>query len=363
MPPIDALPTPTLLLDLDKLENNIASMAATCERLGVALRPHIKTHKSPRIARMQSDAGARGITVATLYEARQFAEAGFEDITWAFPVPLSRIDQAVDLSRQITLRLVVDSAEAIEALQSTSASVGVFLKIDCGYHRAGVDPAEPEAFELAQRIEDSGTLRFQGILTHSGQAYCAHGRAELASIAELERSLMADFAERLRSQGIEVPTVSVGSTPAMSAVESLEGVDEARPGNYVFYDGTQAELGSCNVADCAVTVLTSIVSSGRSHSILDAGALALSKDPGCSDIHRPNFGCGFHHYESGTLDPRLRVFSLSQEHGWLTGSHAVGTRIRLLPQHSCMTVAQFDEYVVVRGDEVVDRWAILRGRD
>ncbi|MCP4204759.1 MAG: DSD1 family PLP-dependent enzyme [bacterium] len=362
-PNLADLATPALLLDLDKLEANIATMAEKCQRLGVALRPHIKTHKSPRIARMQLESGAQGITVATLFEAERFAEAGFDDITWAFPIPLSRVRQAVELSRKITLRLLVDSAEAIDALEQADAALRVLLKIDCGFHRAGVDPESGQALALAARIASSDRLVFDGILTHSGQAYRATGQDQLARIAEHERQVMATFAKRLGGQGIEVPTISVGSTPAMSAVENLEGVDEARPGNYVFFDGMQAQIGSCRIANCALTVLTSVVSSGHEHAILDAGALALSKDAGHSDLNRPSFGCGFLDYDAGSLDPNLKVFALSQEHGWITGSHPVGKRVRLLPQHSCLTAAQFDEYTVVRGDEVVDHWPILRGRN
>ncbi|MFQ5525958.1 MAG: alanine racemase [Thermoanaerobaculia bacterium] len=363
MPTIDDLPTPALVLDLDKLENNIATMASKCELLGVALRPHIKTHKCVEIGRIQIAHGARGITVATLYEAKRFAEAGFDDITWAFPIPLSRIEEAVDLGERITLRVIVDSERAIDELERRSATLDVLLKIDCGYHRAGVEPSDPLAASLARRLAESPSLRFDGLLTHSGQAYSACGSDELAQIAELERRIMAEFAGELRAEGIDVPTVSVGSTPAMSAVLTLDGVNEARPGNYVFFDHMQTRIGSCRVADCALTIVASAVSAGRNHTILDAGALALSKDSGRSDVSRPNFGCGFHSYENAALDPRLRVVSLSQEHGWLTGSHAVGTRFRILPQHSCMTAALFDEYVVVRGEEVVDRWPILRGRD
>jgi D-serine deaminase-like pyridoxal phosphate-dependent protein len=357
------LPTPALLLDLDKLEVNIANMAEKCHRLDVALRPHVKTHKSPRIARMQAERGANGITVATLYEAKRFAEEGFTDITWAFPIPLSRVREAVELSRKTTLRLLADSTEAIAALEQTREPLRVLLKIDCGYHRAGVDPASSEALDLAIHIAKSDTLSFGGILTHSGQAYDAHGAKELARVAEHERKVMTTFAGRLRAESIAVPAVSVGSTPAMSAVENLEGIDEARPGNYVFYDGMQTEIGSCAIADCALTVLTSVVSRGAEHSILDAGALALSKDVDHSSASRPTFGCGFLDYGAGTLDPNLNVFSLSQEHGWLSGSHPVGSRIRLLPRHSCLTASQFDAYTVVRGTEVVDRWPILRGRD
>lgn len=362
-PPLAELPTPALLLDLDKLEANLDRMAAKCKRLDVTLRPHIKTHKSPHVARMQAQRGARGITVSTLCEARNFAEAGFDDITWAFPIPLNRIDDAAELGQNLTLRLLVDSAEAIHALELAGGPSRALLKVDCGYHRAGVDPTSAKAMQLAQRIASSDNLVFDGILTHSGQAYDAVGSSELARVAEHERQVMVAFAERLRERGIEVPTVSIGSTPAMSAVESLTGVSEARPGNYAFFDGMQVEIGSCAVSDCALTVLSSIVSSSAEHSIIDAGALALSKDPGHSSLKPPSFGCGYLDYTGGSLDPKLNVFALSQEHGWLSGCHAVGSRLRLLPRHSCLTAAHFDEYIVVRGEEVLDRWPILRGRD
>ena len=366
-PRLADLPTPVLLLDLDRLESNLDRMAARCKRLGVALRPHVKTHKSPRIGRLQAQRGARGVTVATLFEAQRFAEAGFHDITWAFPIPLTRIREAIELSHEITLRMLVDSAEAIDALEQANESLRrprrTLLKIDCGYHRAGVEPESTEALELAARIARSSKLDFDGILTHSGQAYDTVGSDQLARVAEHERRVMVAFADRLREQGIEVPTISVGSTPAMSAVETLDGVTEARPGNYAFFDGMQVDIGSCQVSDCALTVLSSVVSSNPEHSILDAGALALSKDTGHTGVNRPSFGFGFLDYGAGTLDPNLDVFSLSQEHGWITGSHPVGTQIRILPRHSCLTAAQFDDYTVVRGDEVVDRWPILRGRD
>ena len=357
------LPTPSLLLDLDRLEANLDHMARKCRRLGVALRPHVKTHKSPAIARLQAERGARGITVATLHEARRFAEAGFDDITWAFPIPLTRVDEAAELSRAITLRLVVDSPEAIGALEGTGAPLRVLLKIDCGYHRAGLDPESDRVVELAERIKQSRSLSFEGILTHSGQAYSAVGPSELAGVAEVERRVMCALAERLAARGLEVPTISVGSTPAMSAVENLDGVTEARPGNYAFFDGMQVALGSCTAGDCALTVLASVVSSRAGHSIIDAGALALSKDADHSRSGQARYARGFLDYEAGALDPRLQVFALSQEHGWLTGRHSVGGRLRLLPHHSCLTAAHFDEYVVVRGQEVVDRWPILRGRD
>ena len=358
------LPTPVLLLDLDVLERNLRRMSERAAALGVALRPHVKTHKSIEIAQLQRSMGTSGITVSTLYEARVFAEHGFDDVTWAFPVILTRLEEVRELASRITLRLVVDSSEAIDALEGLGAALHVWLKVDCGYHRAGVDPESPRAVELARRLAGSPTLTFDGLLTHSGHAYHGHSREEIAVIAEQERAVMTGFAARLREQGIEVPGVSVGSTPALSAAARLDGATEIRPGNYCFHDFTQVAIGTCGVRDCAVTVLASVVSCrpGDGRSVIDAGALALSKDLGPERPERPTLGEVFADYDAGVLDGEARLLSLSQEHGILSVPCAVGSRLRVLPNHSCLTVAHFDDYAVVRGDEVVDRWKIWRGR-
>ena len=366
MPRLEDLPTPALLLDLDVLERNLERMAAKVRRLGVALRPHIKTHKCVEVGERQRALGVSGITVSTLHEARVFADQGFDDLTWAFPVILSRLDEVHELARRVTLRVVVDSPEALAALEATGESLHVWLKIDCGYHRAGADPEALETLDLARRLAGSRNLTFDGILTHSGHSY--HGpRERIEAVAEQERSVMAEFAQRLRDEGIEVPAVSVGSTPAMSVVERLDGVTEARPGNYAFYDFTQVALGSCGVRDCAVTVLASVVSArpGADRCVTDAGALVLSKDTGPDSVTWPGqstMGEVFEDYEAGLLSKDTRLVTLSQEHGTLSVRRPVGTKLRVLPNHSCLTVAQFDEYQVVRGGEVVDRWKIWRGR-
>jgi D-serine deaminase-like pyridoxal phosphate-dependent protein len=364
MDSIHDLPTPALLLDLDVLERNLHRMSERAAGLGVVLRPHVKTHKSLEVAGMQRDLGISGITVSTLYEARVFADHGFDDVTWAFPVILTRLKEVRELADRLTLRLVVDSPEAVGELEKLRIPLHVWLKVDCGYHRAGVDPESPLALELARRLAESPTLIFDGLLTHSGHAYDGRSREEIAAIAEQERRVMADLAEELRGEGIAVPAVSVGSTPALSVVERLDGVTEVRPGNYCFYDFTQATLGSCGVRDCAVTVLASVVSCrpGDGRSVVDAGALALSKDLGPDRPDRPSMGEVFADYEAGILDDEARLVSLSQEHGILSAARPVGSRVRILPNHSCLTVAQFDEYAVVRGERVVDRWRIWRGR-
>jgi D-serine deaminase-like pyridoxal phosphate-dependent protein len=364
MTTITQLPTPALLLDLDVLEANLRRMADHVGALGVALRPHVKTHKCVEVARLQRDGGARGITVSTLAEAQVFARHGFDDITWAMPVSLARLDEACELATQLRLRLVVDSREAIDALDRREHPFHVWLKVDSGYHRCGVDPHSAEAVELAHRLAHAQRLAFDGLLTHSGHAYQGRSRDEITAVAEEERRLMVELADRLRADGIPVEGVSVGSTPAMAVVERLDGVTEARPGNYAFYDYSQVVLGSCSLHDCALTVLASVISSqpGSNHAVVDAGALALSKDTGPADAPRPTMGEIFKDYTARTLRPDARVVTVTQEHGIVTAPLPVGTAVRILPNHSCLTAACFDEYHVVRGDEVVDRWHIWRAR-
>ncbi len=365
---LDELPTPALLLDLDRLEANLARMAERAAALGVRLRPHVKTHKCVEVARRQRELGAAGLTVSTLEEGRAFAAAGFDDLTWAFPVILGRLGEVRRLAERVRLGVVVDSEEAIAALEGEGARVRAWLKVDCGYGRAGVDPDSPEALALARRLAGSPRLRFAGLLTHSGHAYGVADRAGARRVAEEERRAVVGLAERLRGEGIEVPAVSLGSTPAMAAAERLDGATEARPGNYALYDGTQVALGTCAAADCALTVLASAVSRRADHAVVDAGALALSKDPGplhLGEAWRWGMGALYEdaeQYRAGRPSERLHVRSLSQEHGVVSAPLPLGARVRVLPNHSCLTVPCFDACWVVRGEEVVGRWKIHRER-
>lgn len=364
MTTIHDLPTPALVLDLDMLESNLDYMATRARDLGVALRPHIKTHKCIEIAQRQVQHGARGITVSTLAEAEAFADGGFDDILWAFPVIISRIPQARALAKRVRLGLVIDTLEAVAALREAGEKFEVHLKVDCGYHRAGVDPQSDYALEVARAIGAAPQLQFAGTVSHSGHAYTTAGRAAITDIAEEERSVAVAFAARLNGEGIDVPNISVGSTPAMVAAQSLEGVTEARPGNYALFDYSQAAMGSCTPKQCAATVVTSVVSApnGSDHAVVDAGALALSKDPGPGDPFEPSMGEVYSDYQAGLLHDDLRLVGLSQEHGKLNRRVAAGTRLRVLPNHSCLTVASFDEFHVARGDEIVDTWKVWRHR-
>lgn len=356
------LPTPALLLDLDVLERNLHRMQERADALGVRLRPHIKTHKCVEVARRQAELGATGLTVSTLEEAKVLAEHGFEDLTWAFPLVLSRLSEALELSERVRLGVTVDGEEAIEALERSGRPLRVWLEVDCGYGRTGVDPAGERVVSLARRLGGSRTLRLAGLLTHSGQAYHADSERRIEAIAEEERRTMTELAERLRGEGIDPGELSVGSTPAMSLARDLGGIDEARPGNYALYDYTQARLGSCAVEDCAATVLATVISSrpDRGRSVVDAGALALSKDLGPDEPG--HYGRLRSDPEEPALDPDGRVLSVSQEHGILSRALPVGARVRIVPNHSCLTVACHDAFVLVRGTEVRGIWKIWRDR-
>ncbi|HEV8509398.1 MAG TPA: alanine racemase [Gemmatimonadales bacterium] len=357
--------TPALLLYRDVMERNLTHMADRARRLGVSLRPHIKTHKCLELGRRQVAHRAQGITVSTLFEAEAFARGGFTDLTWAFPLDGTHVPHVKRIAGAgATPRVVVDDLETAKALGGSG--LHVWLKVDCGYHRAGVDPSSRYALDVARELGAERGLVFDGILSHSGHAYRTRNKKEAAEIAEQERQVMVWFAELLRKDGLPVRGISVGSTPAMVAVESLSGVTEARPGNYIFYDRTMVLIGCCEPRDVAVSVLATVVSHqpGASHFVIDAGALSLSKDLGPSHLGlAPTFGEVKGH-------PELSVASVSQEHGVIRaaapaaieGKFKVGQQVEIIPNHSCLTEAHFDEYVVIEGGRVTDRWHIERGR-
>ncbi len=370
---LHTIKTPSLVLDVERVRRNAERMSARVATLGATLRPHVKTHKCVEVARIQTAEEAGGITVSTLAEARAFAAHGFKDITYAVPIEPGKFDEAIELSRLCErFALITDDAAVPplldEAARRAGLTLDLFLKVDCGYHRCGVEPERPEALEIPRRIDAAANLRFAGILTHAGHSYHARSHEELLSIARRERDVMTEFAARLRSEGVEVPTVSVGSTPTATHYEHLEGVDEARPGNYIFFDATQATLGSCTFADCALTVLAAVVHRDRTRRkvILDAGAIALSKDRGAVGLD-PSCGYG-HVLDLEGAETGLRVGSLSQEHGEvvvederLLDTLHVGARVRVLANHSCLAAAQHTHYQVLEGSRVVDRWEIQRG--
>jgi D-serine deaminase-like pyridoxal phosphate-dependent protein len=362
------LTTPALLLDLPTLTRNCALMRTRALDSHVHFRPHVKTHKTREIASMQHGGNRGAITVSTLAEAEFFADGGFRDITYAVPIAPEKLGRAADLSQRVErLALLVDSETARRAMEEFAASNGVvfdvFLKVDCGYHRAGVDPESPDSVRLATALARSETIRFQGLLTHAGHSYHARDVEEIRRVAAEESACLTRFRALLASEGLGDTQRSIGSTPTLSVVDRFSDCDEVRPGNYVFYDAFQATIGSCALSDCAASVLTTVVGSypERDTLIVDAGALALSKDLGPDHID-PQFGYGV------VCDLELRplamtLLALSQEHGKIRSeTHVpVGTQLRIIPNHSCLTAALFETYHLVDGGKLVDAWKPVRG--
>lgn len=372
---VDELITPALLIDRTKLLQNIAMMAAKARKGGVRLRPHVKTHKCFEIARLQEEAGADGITVSTLGEATAFVDGGFSDLTLAYPIISDKIPTFLGLASRASVKALVDHPAMVAALEAACSTRGVeldvLLKVDCGYHRCGVDSKQRAAISLAKAIDKAAHLRFSGILTHAGHVYNAASSDEIAQIAKAEQTVMIEFARKLQDSGLTVETVSIGSTPTMMASKHFEkGVTEIRPGNYVFFDASEVALGSCELAACALSVLTSVVSVHSTHIVVDAGATALSKDIGVPNMN-PDMGYGvvLASYDSDSAAPSTRVAALSQEHGkiQLSGksshpSFTPGDCLRIIPNHSCLTANSFDRYYVVEKDVVVACWPTRRQR-
>ncbi len=370
---LQSLKTPSLLLDIDRVRKNAERISGIAIGNGARLRPHIKTHKCLEVARIQTAGHNGAVTVSTLAEARAFSENGFNDITYAVPIERGKFDEAIEFIRNgVKLNLLTDNAETAKQLDDAAGQVGVefdvFVKIDCGTHRVGVEPHTAEAVELPRQISDAKNINFAGILTHAGHSYDVKTVAEIKAIARHERDVMVELAATLRNMSIDVPTVSIGSTPTINHLDHLDGIDEVRPGNYIFFDNYQATLGSCGFDDCALTVLAAVVhrDASRRKLVIDAGGIAMSKDRGPTHLDE---ACGYGRVlDLDGVDTGMRLGSLSQEHGIIHAEddsvfdrYKVGDRVRILANHSCMTAAQHSDYNILENGQIVDRWKIHTG--
>jgi D-serine deaminase-like pyridoxal phosphate-dependent protein len=361
------LETPAIVIDRPILEANIAMAAALARRHNVALRPHIKTHKSPLIAKLQLDAGAAGITASKTDEALVFIEAGVASVTVAYPlVDRAKIGRLIRSAQAhgTDLRIVADSADGLAALSSEARArshrLPVFLKVDVGLHRCGVDPALPASRDLALALGRSPSLRFAGLLAHAGHAYGAGSPDGVRQIANQERHLLLGFAADLRKAGLEVPEISVGSTPTVIFNDGFEGLTEARPGNYVFMDMTQVALGVARPEQVALSVLATVVSRNDRYAIVDAGSKVMSSDrgPHGADSVR-GFGAVF-----PLEDPdgaALTLARLSEEHGFVEHGGRdlkIGSRVRIVPNHSCPVANLADRFVAIDASGSTDYWPV-----
>jgi D-serine deaminase-like pyridoxal phosphate-dependent protein len=358
-----SLDTPVIAVDLDVLERNIAEMAALAASYGVALRPHAKTHKSPRIARLQLEAGAVGLTCAKLGEAEVLVDQGdVADILIAYPIvgqiKTQRLLRLLDRARVIVAVDTHQAAGALsEAMSADTRTLDIYLEVNTGQDRAGARAGQ-EAVDLAVAISRLPKLRLAGVMTHEGHAGFSDPN-EIASIAENAGLALVDTAERIRAQGIEVAHVSVGSTPASWFTPRVAGITEMRPGTYVFNDNNAFRHGRIGPDRCAARVVSTVVSRpAPDRAIVDAGSKALALDPSPS---HPGHGYIVGH-------PGATIARLSEEHGVVTLSpdetgFDVGDRVEIIPNHICPAVNLTDELVIVRDGQVVDRWPVAaRGK-
>ncbi|OWW21416.1 alanine racemase [Noviherbaspirillum denitrificans] len=367
------LPTPAIILDRQRLEANCARMARRAADAGVRLRPHLKTAKSAEVARIATAGQFGGITVSTIAELAYFFEAGFRDITYAVGIAPSKLT-AIEayIARGARISIVLDSVRAAEAIAGhAGAPLSVLIEIDCGGHRAGVAAGSDALIAIAKRIADAPGLHLEGVLTHAGHSYHAASEAARAQIAIAERDAAVLAAERIRAAGMTCDTVSIGSTPTALTDVPLDGVTEIRPGVYVFFDLSQARLGVCNVDDIAVSVLATVIGHHREagHMLVDAGALAISKDVSANE-HDPHIGYGLVCDIDGRPIDGLYVADVHQEHGFVRSTHGtppferfpVGSQLRILPNHACMTVAPYREYHVLdTASDALTKWSKTYG--
>lgn len=365
--------TPTLLLDEQKCRQNIAMMAERARRHGLEFRPHFKTHQSRDIGQWFRRVGIDKITVSSVDMAQYFADEGWDDITIAFPVNPREAARYNLLAHSIRLNLLATDADALQQiLPAMQHRAGVFIKIDTGAHRTGLQPDDfAGQARLLSLIEASGTLEFRGFLTHAGHAYGARNSKEIKAIHRQSIDQMLEVAEHWRSHYPNL-LLSVGDTPTCSVASEWEGIDEIRPGNFLTYDLMQVQIGSCSMDQIAIIKACPVVARHpeRSELVIYGGAVHLSKDSleldGRSALDEwLDLPKGTRIYGLPVLiqddrkwvlpDARSYVRSLSQEHGVVVASPELleavrpGDLLGILPVHSCLTIDLCEQVYTTSG--------------
>jgi D-serine deaminase-like pyridoxal phosphate-dependent protein len=356
---LDDLPTPCLLLDRDILKRNIARMAAAVARHpGVAQRPHMKTAKSAAVADLAAP-GKGPITVSTLAEARYFCDHGFRDQIYAVGIVPAKLDAVAALNAAgNAVKVLTDDLDVAHAIAAHAGRIEALIEIDVGEARAGVAPESEALLAIAGALGS----RLSGVASHPGHSYAGRDAATMAAIAEEERTGIVRAAARLRAGGHAVRIVSAGASPTALHAEHLHGVTELRAGVYMLGDLFQAQIGTHGTEDIAVTVLASVIGRypARGALLVDAGALALSKDRSTERAARDwQFGRVLDRHGRATLGEAM-VVRVHQEHGEVRGAPVerlpVGSRVRIAPNHACLTAAAHELYHVLEAGRLVAVW-------
>ena len=358
---VSEIETPAVVVDLDIMSRNLARMADYCRDKNLNLRPHTKTHKIPELAKLQLASGACGITVAKIGEAEVMVEAGITDILVAYPlIGVGKLERLSRLASQANISVALDSEEVARAisheLKSTNSKLGVLIEVDVGFRRCGVATAD-DVLTLSQRVKELPGLDFKGLMFFPGHFQVTE--PERAALLPGVNDLLCDSLIKLERAGIRARTVSGGSTPTAREGHLFHGVNEIRPGMYIFNDRNMVGIGIAEEEDCALSVVTTIVSTSvAGRAIIDGGSKTFA-----NDRHHAGNGRG---YGIVREDPDAELEALSEEHGHLniessTHNYRVGERLTVIPNHVCSTVNMHDEIYGVRGENVEAVWRI-KGR-
>jgi len=354
---------PTLILDKDKCLRNIAFLAEKAKKHHLIFRPHFKTHHSAIIGEWFRNYGVDKITVSSVSMAHYFADNGWTDITIAFPVNILEVNEINLLANKIKLNLIADNISSVKALhKKLTAVAGIFIKIDTGYHRTGIEWNDYNNIkEILKFISTAPRLQLKGFLTHSGHSYFAKSSNEIKTIHADTIKKMNSLKEKF-STNFPGLKISIGDTPSCSICDDFRGVDEIRPGNFVFYDVMQYFLGSCTSNQIAVSVACPVVSVSvnRKEFVIYGGAIHLSKESISDKKNSKLYGLIVEYNENGWSEPvsQTYVSAISQEHGIIKTSAEFiklikpGSIVGVLPVHSCLTAQQLKSYHTLNGSEI-----------
>lgn len=351
------LDTPVLLINQEIMRANLLKMAKLCREREIKLRPHVKTHKIGKIALEQVKLSGNGIAVSKLSEAEVMTRFGIDDILIANElIGDKKIERLNRILENSDIGVCVDSREGVDQLEKNIITgtkiLKVYIEVDTGMNRCGLSDQD-EILKLANYIQKKRKLRFTGILSHSGNIYQSRSRDEVFQTAKEEIAKMVAAGDFLRKRGIAVDEISVGSTPASLYLDKALGITEFRPGNYVLNDMMQVSLGVARVADCALSIVATVISRPvTDRAVIDAGSKSLGLDKGVhgSEIIK---GHGFiREYPNAVIE------RLSEEHGILKISKempiSIGDRLTIVPNHACSVMNLFEEAVIIEKERVVD---------
>lgn len=351
---------PTFLVNERVARKNIQTMAQKATQSGVRFRPHFKTHFSATIGQWFKDEGVQCITVSSIDMAKYFASNGWNDITIAFPANICQIEDLNTLAREVSLNLVIESQQTLEYLMTHMESpVHIFVKIDTGYGRTGIPAEHLQTIKSLIEATDA-PLQFRGLLAHFGHSYKERDKSKIQDIHRREVQKLVELKNQLEWSEMEI---SIGDTPSCSLVDSFDFVNEVRPGNFVFYDMMQVQIGSCSPDQISVCMACPIVAihPERQEVIIHGGAVHFSKDFIVDEKGRTSYGHVAVMGEDGWGIPEPEVYlrSLSQEHGIVSAPIGyieqlnVGDILYILPIHSCLTANLMKDYYTLEGKKIL----------